>query len=301
MKSGKTIETAQRAMEILKELMHKEMRVDEILDMLCFNADYGVVYTKEAIYKYFNTFKVMGVEIKKNKSAYSVDKTFIKMNLSDEDKYVINLLESYVNSLYQSQYKENFDKIKNLISKNSCDLNSNITPLDFESLNKKYTSVADKIEKIEKACIKKETLIITYKISKDEIVKYTVVPDKIIFKKGFFFLYAFNKEGFEYSDFLIENILSFEFSPKYGETNFYVKHIVFKIKGDLVNNYRLKKNEYIQEQGDDYMIVVNKGQNLKELARRLFRYGDKCEMLYPSDCRSYVKDKVEQALAVYKD
>lgn len=304
MKSGKTIETAQRALEVLKEIMNKSMSVEEILDMLSLNQDIGIVYTKEAIYKYFNTFKTIGTKINKNKGTYSVEKSFLKTDFSDEDKFAINFIENYVNALQNSQYKDLFYNIKTLISKSCSDISSNILPVDLEkiiNINKKYQPFSELIEKIGNACIKKETLIINYKISKDEIIKYTIVPDKIVFKKGYLILYAFNRNIFEYSDFFIENILSFEFSPKYGETNFYVKYIVFKVTNELAKNYHLKKNEILRDEGEDYLILANKGQNLKEFARRLFRYGENCEMLYPVECRAYMKEKIEKSLALYKN
>ena len=55
MKSGKTIATAKRALEILNNLMHKKMSVNEILDSLDFDKDYeffGKLYqynTKQGI------------------------------------------------------------------------------------------------------------------------------------------------------------------------------------------------------------------------------------------------------------
>ena len=76
MKSGKTIETAQRALEILKNLMEEQISVDEILNTFGYSQNYEPVYTKEAIYKYLNTFRLMGIDIKKENCKYSAEKIF---------------------------------------------------------------------------------------------------------------------------------------------------------------------------------------------------------------------------------
>ena len=55
MKNGRTIIAAQRALEILKTLMDKELTVDEILESFSDDNEYEPVYSKEAIYKYFNS------------------------------------------------------------------------------------------------------------------------------------------------------------------------------------------------------------------------------------------------------
>ena len=304
MKSGKTIETAQRALEILKELMHKEMRVDDILDTLCAERDYGVVYTKEAIYKYLNTFKAIGINIGKNKGCYSVENSFAKINLSQEDKFILNFLENYVCSVQNNEYQKNFNRIKELIKKNNTQIETNVLPFESDRLstiNKKYKNYSDIIAQLEKSAYKKENLIITYKLSEDETVKYAVVPDKIIFKNGYLILCAFNREHYEYSNLLVENIVSIDFTPQIGLTNFYKKAIVFKLTGELAKNYHLKKNEEIKEFNENYIIVSNKGENTTELTKRLFRYGENCEIFFIPECRKFIKEKIENSLALYKD
>ena len=305
MKKGKTIETAQRALEILKELMHKELRVDDILDILAANTEYGIVYTKEAIYKYLNTFKIAGIKISKNKGIYSVSNSFFKFDLSDEDKYILNFLENHIYSTQQEIYKKEFNRIKNLIEKNNVEVFSNIVSLDCENIiniNKKYKLLSPIIKQLEKACYKRKKLIIEYRTEDGEIVKHNIVPNKIMFEKGFLVLYAYNQEYYEYYKYLIENILSVEILPQLGSSQFYIKNFVYRISGDLAKNYRLKKGEIVKEQGEDFIIISNNNnKSQKELLARLFKYGDMCKILYPNEIRDAVKNKIINTLALYKE
>ena len=55
MKSNQSIETVQRALEILKNLMQQDMSVDEILALLSAQSGCAAGYTRELVYKYLNT------------------------------------------------------------------------------------------------------------------------------------------------------------------------------------------------------------------------------------------------------
>ena len=302
MKSGQAIETAQRALEVLLDLMQKNMDVDEILDFLASKQEYSSVYTREAIYKYFNTFKVLGIELEKEKGKYYIRKGASSIPLNQQDILTLNLIENYIEASPQTEFKNNFSHIKELLEKNNVNLSDKIFVLDSENIikaNKKYQKYSDLIKQLEKYCIDKQKIKMLYKNNQGITIEYKIVADELIFDKGFLLLKAYCTESCDIAHFIVEQILNVEILPQRFTSSFFVKTTVFKISGNLVKNYKLKTGETLQEQGEDYMIISNNYQNYDEISRRLFRYGENCEILYPKELRKQMREKIEKSLKLH--
>ena len=75
--------------------------------------------------------------------------------------------------------------------------------------------------------------------------------------------------------------------------------VLFKLKGRLAKSYMLKKGEMLLETGDDFIIISNKNEDRELLIRRLLRYYDKCEILYPKTCRERIVELINEMEAMY--
>lgn len=303
MKSGRTFSAAQRALKILKTLMDKELTVDEILESFPTDDELEPVYSKEAVYKYLNTFKSMGIEIKKENGKYSADKIFNNISLSQENIMILNFLENYIKSTQQEITYNKFLKIKDIIYKNNINLIENIINLNYEQIfknNTKYKACAETISKLEEYCLSKQQLNIEYNIDNTEILNYIIVAENIFYEKGILKLKAYCVKTFEYRDFHIEHIKYIDVLPKKNNSNFYLKTAIFKLTDALAINYKLKEGETIKEQKDNYIIVMNNYQNYDDLLKRLLRYSDKCEVLYPLILREDMACMIKKTLDLYK-
>ena len=302
MKSGKTIETAHRALEVLKKLMYKKMSVDEILYSLNAEDEYSLIYAKETIYKYFNTFKNIGMEIEKDKTSYILKKSLMKNAFSIDDKYVIDLIDGYINSTCQDKAKEKFEKIKEILEKSNFKINSNVIPFDYDNIfnaAKQYKNHEEKIKKLETACKLKQQLKIKYENEKN-IIEYKVFSNRLIFEKGVLQFQAYCITTNDMMFFMIENIKDVEFLPPKGTGNYYTRTAVFNILNEFSKNYRLKKGEYIKENKEGYLQIVSKYQDTETLLKRLFRYGNNCEILSPASLREAMINKIEETYKNYK-
>ena len=303
MKSGRIFSAAQRALKILKTLMDKELTVDEILESFPTDDELEPVYSKEAVYKYLNTFKSMGIEIKKENGKYSADKIFNNISLSQENIMILNFLENYIKSAQQEITYNKFLKIKDIIYKNNINLIENIINLNYEQIfknNTKYKACAETISKLEEYCLSKQQLNIEYNIDNTEILNYIIVAENIFYEKGILKLKAYCVKTFEYRDFHIEHIKYIDVLPKKNNSNFYLKTAIFKLTDALAINYKLKEGETIKEQKDNYIIVMNNYQNYDDLLKRLLRYSDKCEVLYPLILREDMACMIKKTLDLYK-
>lgn len=303
MKSGRIFSAAQRALKILKTLMDKELTVDEILESFPTDDELEPVYSKEAVYKYLNTFKSMGIEIKKENGKYSADKIFNNISLSQENIMILNFLENYIKSTQQEITYNKFLKIKDIIYKNNINLIENIINLNYEQIfknNTKYKACAETISKLEEYCLSKQQLNIEYNIDNTEILNYIIVAENIFYEKGILKLKAYCVKTFEYRDFHIEHIKYIDVLPKKNNSNFYLKTAIFKLTDALAINYKLKEGETIKEQKDNYIIVMNNYQNYDDLLKRLLRYSDKCEVLYPLILREDMACMIKKTLDLYK-
>lgn len=303
MKSGRTFSAAQRALKILKTLMDKELTVDEILESFPTDDELEPVYSKEAVYKYLNTFKSMGIEIKKENGKYSADKIFNNISLSQENIMILNFLENYIKATQQEITYNKFLKIKDIIYKNNINLIENIINLNYEQIfknNTKYKACAETISKLEEYCLSKQQLNIEYNIDDTEILNYIIVAENIFYEKGILKLKAYCVKTFEYRDFHIEHIKYIDVLPKKNNSNFYLKTAIFKLTDALAINYKLKEGETIKEQKDNYIIVMNNYQNYDDLLKRLLRYSDKCEVLYPLILREDMACMIKKTLDLYK-
>ncbi|MBO5947608.1 WYL domain-containing protein [bacterium] len=303
MKNGRTIIAAQRALEILKTLMDRELTVDEILESFSADSEYEPIYSKEAIYKYFNTFKSIGIEIKKENGKYFTDKIFENINLSQEDVMILSFLENYIKSTQQEVTYNKFLNIKEKIYKNNISVVENIINLNYEQIfktNAKYKKCKKLIANLEEYCLSKQQLNLIYKTDDKEFSDYIIVAENILYEKGVLKLKAYCIKTFEYKNFAIENIEKIDVLPLKNSSNFYLKTAIFKLKDALAINYKLKVGETIKEQKDNYIVIMNNYQNYNDLLKRLLRYGDKCEVIYPLVLREDMTSMIKRALDLYK-
>ena len=78
--------------------------------------------------------------------------------------------------------------------------------------------------------------------------------------------------------------------------------VVFKLKGRLAKNYKLKENESLFEllkNGDT--LILNKNETPELLLRRLMRYSYNCEIISPKFMRDEFIELVNSTLDNYND
>jgi len=61
----------------------------------------------------------------------------------------------------------------------------------------------------------------------------------------------------------------------------------------------LRENEKIIEQGKDYLVILNKFEDTTQFLRRIMKYQDNCEILYPIEIRNEFINLIDETLKIY--
>ena len=77
--------------------------------------------------------------------------------------------------------------------------------------------------------------------------------------------------------------------------------VVYRIKNRLALNYKLRDNENLDKIEDDgSKIIINKGEDLNNLLKRLMKYGTECELVSPKFMREEMIELINKTLSNYK-
>ena len=291
-----------RMLELLKALAKSPLSPQEMLQILEEKTDN--IYRKELVLKYINTLKLIGLDIEKTKDKYVLKKNLKQIDLSYNDLSCLKFLENYVKDIPINNFQENlynvFQVIEKSISPQTIERirNSIIKP---SSIKKNDFKKDETVQKFEKYCTDGLKLLIIYQNDKnEEPTKYKIVPIKTLYKKRKIVLIAYDCLNNEYKEFLLDLILSSEQTPQKSIKN-YDSTVTFKLTGRLAKSYVLKNKEHVLECNKDYLIITNTGEDKDLLIRRLVRYYDSCEILYPKTFRNNMLAYLDKIESVYKN
>ncbi len=289
-----------RVLEILKVLTQKPMTANEMLQFVEEMNDTS--YRKELILKYLNTLKAFGFEIVKVKDKYYLENGMNKIDLNEEDLSMLLFMEKYTEKLKHEKLKNNLSSAIHTIEKS---FSASTKKLIKENKINAYQNeteivVKDKeIKKFEQYCLERQQLEIRYKPNNNsEESFYKIAPVNIIYKKCTAILTGYDYETNSYKEFLIQNITDSKQLPLVSKGNM-PSIVTYKIKNRLAASYTLKENETLLEKGENYAIISNKNEDRDVLIKRLLRYYNECEILYPKECRTKIVNLIEEMEHMY--
>lgn len=291
-----------RVIEMLKLLAHKPMSLNEIIAGNEDNEMTENVYSKETISKYFNTLRRIGFKIDKISNKFYLRTNIARLNLDIEEIGTLNFLKEYAMSLHRSDVTSGLPEMFRIIE-NSLTENTKILMRKNQKAISLDNYILDKPEKIihqyEEYCKDLRKLKIKYKKG-PSVDTYKIVPKNIIYKKNKVFLLGYNLEESRYREFLINDITETTRLPQKAPDDSYLNPICFKIKGPLVTVYVLRECEKLQDIENDYRTVLNYTEDRDNLMRRLLRYGENCEIMYPKKNREEFVKFTDEILVRYE-
>lgn len=300
-KDKKIAETSIRVLDLLKNLCKNPLDAEEIMQEIEENSE--KIYRKEIVTKYLNTLKLLGLKISKINNKYTLENTLEKTDFSKEELSLIKFLEKYSKDTNQESLHTNICEALQIIqksfSKETTDLikDENIKIYKLKNHNPTHDI---NLKIYEKYCKEDLKIEIVYKdLSDNTEKKYKVTPIKIKYKKDNPLLVCYDFKENVYREFLIKNITQ-SFQTPQKNTKDYPSSVTFKLKGKLAKNYVLKNDEKVIEQNKDCIVVSNNKEDRNILLRRLIRYYDKCEVLYPKEFRNSMIQKLQEIENLYK-
>ena len=150
-------------------------------------------------------------------------------------------------------------------------------------------------------CVSKIKIRIKYLNFNNQEEYITLFPGCLRPIKNIIYLYAFNSAAFEIQRFPIERIIEVTQLTQINNSVNYTNSITFKVTGNLAINYVLKEGETIKEEGDGYKIIYNIKESKDELLKRLLRYYEFCEVLYPKQARLDMKNMIDEIYQNYME
>lgn len=301
MKSVKIANAGYRVLEILKELVHHPLSLPDLL--LCIEETTDENFRQELILKYINTLRLLDLNVIKVNKKYCLQNSIEKIHYNRQDISLFLFLKEYSKKINHETLKDNLIEILQFIertfSKNTKKL---VTSKKISAYHlKKSLEIRDtNIEKFEKYCEDKQKIDIIYNYETKNQIFYRLAPIKVIYKKGKAVLVTYDAADNCYKEFFAENIITSKQSPQKQPSNFSAS-VLFKLKNRLAKSYRLKPDETVLEYTNDYMLISNKTEDKELLIKRLLRYYNECEIIYPEACRERLVELVTQMEQLYYD
>jgi hypothetical protein len=255
--------------------------------------------------KYLNTLKIFGIQVKKDKNRYYLLSTPYKIDLTGEDLRAVEIFKAYIKLMPESKAKTHFEQfLKNLelrYSESTQELSNSIRYDDIAgSLFYSTEFGSAQIRQCEKYCENKFKLNITY-INKENEEQQLMFcsPIEVKYQKRKICLSVYKQDGCVV-DIPLDIIRRIDQLPTLAANNPQPATVIFKIKGRLNKNYRLRDWETLMEvepNGD--LVIVNKNEDFDVLLRRLMRYGRFCTVSSPKTLRTKMKELIEETLSQY--
>lgn len=302
-KKSKVADAGYRVLESLSELVKRPVSTQEILLLLEEKTD--KVYRKEVINKYLNTLKLLNIELVKVKEQYYLEHGLERIEYNEKDLSLLEFIKKYVTSLNTETFKdtilESLQIIEKSFSINTCEIIKNTDIKPYKPV--KQVKIKDvNVKKFEKYCLDHQKAELVYKESSDgRLVSYRILPLNVVYKKGRAFLVGYCYSSNSYKEFVIENIIESKQEPQKSYANS-PSAVTFKLTGRLAKSYVHKKGDVTIEQdleNHEYIIISNKIEDKDLLLRRLIRYVDSCEILYPKVMREKMLLLVKEMEEIY--
>lgn len=299
MKNIKIANAGYRVLEILKELVNRPLSLSDLLLSIEETTDEN--FRQELILKYINTLRLLDLNVVKIGKKYCLQNSIEKMDFDKQNLSLFLFLKDYSQKINHENLKDNLIEILQVLERTfSCKTKKLISSNKILAYHlKKPLEIRDNnIEKYKKYCDEKQKIDIIYKNENINEIFYRLAPIKVIYKNGKAVLVTYDSADNCYKEFFAENIVSSKQSPQ-KQPNSYSSSVLFKIKNRLAKSYILKEGETVLEYTDNYIVVSNKTEDKELLIRRLLRYYNECEIIYPEACRKRLVELITQMEQLY--
>lgn len=281
-------DTATRAIELLKLFFEQDLTIEDAAKILQNNNEFENEIRPESLYKYINTFKLLGIIIEKNKNKYkySVKEFPFELLLSKEQIEGFNFLTEYAKHLFQNK---DLILTQNVLEKYTY-FTQKLKDITKQKLKQKYSELfsykldKEKFAIFRQLCKEKQKLSFCYfNLDLNSNQKFIVEPWETIITPTGYILKAYNPSSAELQNFYIENISNLKQLPSKIKPVNVKNSVTFKITGRLARSYELKQGERITHFEPEYKIITNTEEDKELLLKRLLRYGTSCKILYPKN------------------
>lgn len=282
-KPEKKHDTGLRILEILKILLDEDLTKNELIEKLKGNIDIENVYTQEAFIKYFNTFELLGLKLKKDKARYGFSTAVLKVDLSAREKTALIELVKYINKFNNKSAEEIIRKIFLRLEKY---INVDIEEIlqktrEEENVLCNNTVKENLIKTLKDMLYEGQNVSITYK--KNNLTEETITVElkEIQQLNNNTFIVCYNPKLGRNKKICIDLITKLKQEPNINSGFDCHNNVTFEIYGRLIRAYKLKEHEKSIDFDSNKIVISNIKEDKDNLLLRLLKYGENCKIITP--------------------
>ena len=278
---------------LLSELLKRPLDYSEMRKL--FNdKNKKSVSTNEALSKYLNTLRTLGLNIKREDKKYTLYNFLVQIVLTEDETSAFKNLETNVLKYGSKNEIQTFYEIKKRILRFLDAKSQN----NISKLVEKYftTPLGVKMQLFGKYCDERQTIKIKY-----NGIIHNIEPREVLFIEDKTYLEGYEPKTMLIVKFPLEKITFVKQLPTKSKSDMFTNSFVYEIYGRLKENYKLKDGERVLLYDDKKKVIKVENEDYEILARRLIRYKNNCKILKPARFEKYFRDFTNKILANYEE
>lgn len=303
-KNNKRNETSIRVFETLKLLSTKSLSIQEIIQNFEKSDPQNRIYTSEVILKYINTLKVFGFKFEKDKEKYVLINCYPRIDLDLQELSALNTLKETSANFPEETVKQRainlIEEVEHKLSDEAVDKKRELKKPNIY-LSNKFLNERQTISNLEKLITDELKIKLTYKNNRHDTETIDVAPKELTFIKNTALFSVYSQTKSSIIKLKLKDIIDIKQLPQKVSPTIIPKSSTFLLKDRLAKAYILKEHERVLTTNTDgSIVIVNQGEDIKYLLKRLIRYGELCEILSPKELRAEMKNTINAMLDSYK-
>lgn len=314
-KKFKISSTAYRVLLLLFHLNKGQCTSDYLNNVFLEDPYISRYFSKDVILKYIITLRTAGYDIAKptlsNGYNYELNKSPVLIEFNYKQIKNLAALYWYAQSLHQNKIIGNYNsflkKIKKFLpDKQVSVLNREIKEQQehLNSILSRYLPYKELINKIENFKEENQRVSVKYRTYVDDEEKQLVLELKNIkYEQKEIYITGYSPLTEQTHSIKIEQITEIKQLPKKSQYKQILSAVTFSLKGQLAKVYRPYENEKISPSSEKLNTITVTAyvddQNI--LIKRLLKYGENCEILYPKPTKAKMIQIINKTLSNYEE
>jgi predicted DNA-binding transcriptional regulator YafY len=314
-KKIKISSTAYRVLLLLLRLNERECNVDDLNSIFCNDPNISRSFSREVILKYISTLRLAGYDISKptalNNYCYKLIKAPVTIDLKIKELKTLALLYRYAKSLCQQKFITNYtsfcQKLQRYMSDESkAGFNKELERCENlkDEIFTCFENYRKQILKIEKSINDKQRVNLYYKLGNEESENCICLElHGLKYESSGVSLSGYNFITGQNVCINLDHIIDVRQLPAVARSQQILYPVIFKLKGRLAKTYRnyegekvIKIDEKIKE-----TTVTAYTNDVDSLLKRLIRYGEYCEVLFPKSTRNSMINLIKNTIKNYQE
>lgn len=305
--------TAYRVLLILLHLNNRTCSAECLNDIFLKDPYISRYFSKDVILKYIITLRTAGYNIAKptfsNNYNYELNKSPVLVELNFGQIKNLAALSRYAKCMYRKKIINNYDgflkKIKKYLPESQVEFLNKEQEKQCkktDDIRLKKESLKDLINKIEEFLEEDRKVSVKYKLYETDEEKQLILELKNIkYEKNETYITGYSTLTEQMHAIKPEQIIEIKQLPSKSQYKQILSPVIFKLKGPLAKIYRPYENEKIVTDKDktNTVTVTSYVDDHNMSIKRLLRYGENCEILYPKHTKTEMIKIIGKTLANY--